>query len=88
MGNMIKQFVSQHFCGLIIVNYQCKPCRKAWGDSWGVGTNKLIEATGRQPCGGVNNRQKIHSLTSVNSSRMKLDIRTVIRNYALLDIKK
>lgn len=88
MESMIKQFVSQHFCGLIIVNCQCKPCRKAWCDSWGIGTNKLIEATGRQPCGGVDNRQKINSLTSVNISIMKLDIRTVTRNYALLDVKK
>ena len=39
MENMIKQFVWQHFCELLIVNCQCIACRKAQGDSWGVGTN-------------------------------------------------
>ena len=34
-----------------------KACRKAQGDSWGVGTDKLIQANGRQPCGGVDMRQ-------------------------------
>ena len=57
MENMIKQFVWQHFCELIIVNCQCIACRKAQGDSWGVGTDKLIQENGRQPCGGVDMRQ-------------------------------
>ena len=70
MENMIKQFVWQHFYESIIINCQCKTCRKAQGDSWGVGTDKLIQANWRQPCGGVDIRQKINSLTNVYSSRL------------------
>ena len=43
MERMIKQFIWQHFCELIIVNYLCKAYRKAQGDSEVLGQINLFK---------------------------------------------
>ncbi|XP_034677791.1 uncharacterized protein LOC117908288 [Vitis riparia] len=58
------------------------------GDSRGVGTDKLIQANGSRPLGGVEIKPENNAPTGVNSSRMKSEIGTIVRNYAPLDVEK
>ncbi|KAL6311239.1 hypothetical protein AAG906_026725 [Vitis piasezkii] len=62
--------------------------RKAQGDSQGVGIDKLIQANGSRPLGGVEIKPENNAPTGVNSSRMKSEIGTIVRNYAPLDVEK
>ncbi|RVW73135.1 hypothetical protein CK203_060277 [Vitis vinifera] len=62
--------------------------RKVWGDSRGVGTDKLIQANGSRPLGGVEIKPENNAPIGVNSSRMKSEIGTIVRNYAPLDVEK
>ncbi|WJZ91410.1 hypothetical protein VitviT2T_010485 [Vitis vinifera] len=62
--------------------------RKVRGDSRGVGTDKLIQANGSRPLGGVEIKPENNAPTGVNSSRMKSEIGTIVRNYAPLDVEK
>ncbi|KAL6323515.1 hypothetical protein AAG906_039092 [Vitis piasezkii] len=51
-------------------------------------TDKLIQANGSRPLGGVEIKPKNNAPTGVNSSRMKSEIGTIVRNYAPLDVEK
>ncbi|RVW85214.1 hypothetical protein CK203_046641 [Vitis vinifera] len=61
--------------------------RKVGWDSRGVGTDKLIQANGSRPLGGVEIKPE-NNARWVNSSRMKSEIGTIVRNYAPLDVEK
>ncbi|WJZ89587.1 hypothetical protein VitviT2T_008796 [Vitis vinifera] len=62
--------------------------RKVRGDSRGVRTDKLIQANGSRPLGGVEIKPENNAPIGVNNSRMKSEIGTIVRNYAPLDVEK
>ena len=81
-------FFKQGFIALININDQCEERRKVRGDTQGVGTDKLIQANGSRPLGGVEIKPEYNAPTGVNSSRMKSEIGTIVRNYAPLEFEK
>ena len=81
-------FLNKGLCALININDQFVEHRKVRGDTRGVGTDKLIQASGSRPLGGVEIKPEYNAPTGVNSSRMKSEIGTIVRNYAPLDVEK
>ena len=48
----------------------------------------MIQANGSHLLGGVEIKPEYNAPTGVNSSRMKSEIGTIVRNYAPLDVEK
>ena len=81
-------FYNNNLYELINFNCECIERKKFQGDTRGVGTEKLIQANGNRPLRGVAIKLEYNAPTGVNSSRMKLEIGTIVRNYAPLDVEK
>ena len=81
-------FLNKGLCALININDQCVERRKVCGEIRGVGTDKLIQANGSHPIGGVEIKPKYNALTGVNNSIMKSESGIIARNYAPLDAEK
>ena len=81
-------FFNNSLLELINVNDQCIERTKVRGDTRGVGIDKLIQASGSRPLGEVQIKPKCNAPTGVNSSKIKSEIGTIVRNYAPLDVEK
>ena len=89
MGQGVGPHKNNNLYELINFNCECIERKKFRGDTRGVGTDKLIQANGNRPLRGVEIKPEYNAQTGVNnSSRMKSEIGTIVRNYAPLDVEK